>query len=74
MNISEVVRQGLCTQCGACVANFCPFPPSIANFLSKLFPTFSEALFFLVRRQNKKVNFIQVLDTRFHETPYFKGR
>lgn len=55
-------------------ANFYPFPPSIANLLSKLFPTFSEVLFFLIRHQNKKGSFIQVLDTRFYETLYFRGR
>lgn len=57
-----------------CGANFYPFSPSIANFLSKLFPTFSEVLFSLVRRQNKKGSFIQVLGTRFSGTPYFRGR
>lgn len=53
--------------------NFYPFPPPVSKFLSKLFPTLSVSLFFLIKRQNKQGNFIHVLDTRFYETPYFRG-
>ncbi len=55
-------------------SNFYPFPPSIANFLSNLFPQLSVTIFFLITRQNKKGPFIQVLDTRAYDTLYFKGK
>ena len=54
-------------------SNFYPFPSSIAQFLSKLFPTLSVSLFFLIKRQDRDGRFIQVLDTRFYETAYFRG-
>jgi SAM-dependent methyltransferase len=54
-------------------SNIYPFPPSASKLLSRLFPTFSVGLFFLIRRQIKEGNFIQVLDTRFYETPFYRG-
>lgn len=55
-------------------SNFWPFPyASICKFFSKIFPTLSISLFFLLSRENSDGEFIHVLDTRFFETPYFKG-
>ena len=54
-------------------SNFYPFPPWLAKALAFIFPSFSISLFFLCRRTNKNGNFIDVLNTRFYETNYFKG-
>lgn len=54
-------------------ANFYPFPPSVARPMARFFPGFSVCLFFLLRRTEKKGNFHQVLDTRYFETPYYRG-
>ncbi len=54
-------------------SNFYPFPPRVSKVLSRLLPTFSTALFFLIQRTDKEGNFIDVLDSRFFETPYFRG-
>ena len=54
-------------------SGFYPFPPSSSKLLSRLFPTFSVCLFFLIQRQIKEGNFIKVLDTRLYETPFFRG-
>jgi len=55
-------------------SNFWPFPYAyLCKFFSKIFPKHSVALFFLIKRENKDQNFIHVLDSRFFETPYFKG-
>lgn len=54
-------------------SNFYPFPPPLSTVLSRLFPTLSVGLFVAARRQEKRGTFIQVLDTRYYETAYFKG-
>jgi 2-polyprenyl-3-methyl-5-hydroxy-6-metoxy-1,4-benzoquinol methylase len=54
-------------------SNLYPFPPSVSKSLSRLFPTLSVVLYFLIRREDKTGNFINVLDTRSYETPYFRG-
>jgi SAM-dependent methyltransferase len=54
-------------------SNFYPFPPAISKVLSRILPTYSVSIFFLIRRQEKAGAFIRVLDTRNYETPYFKG-
>lgn len=55
-------------------SNFWPFPyATVCKFCSKIFPKQSVALFFLIKRENKNGEFIHVLDTRFFETPYFRG-
>ncbi len=54
-------------------ANFYPFPAKLSTFLCKIFPTLSISLFFSCIRTNKPGKFIEVLDTRFFETDYFRG-
>jgi len=54
-------------------ANFYPFPESVSVPLSKLFPTLSAAIFFLVERTMKDGLFIDVLRSKFVDTPYFTG-
>jgi 2-polyprenyl-3-methyl-5-hydroxy-6-metoxy-1,4-benzoquinol methylase len=54
-------------------ANFYPFQPKLAAILSKVLTTYSVSLFFLCQRTNKPGKFIDVLNTRFYETEYFKG-
>jgi len=54
-------------------SNFYPFPPPISKVLSRILPTFSVCLFFLAERQMKKGEFIHVLDSRFYETPFYRG-
>jgi SAM-dependent methyltransferase len=54
-------------------SNFYPFPPPFSTVFSRLLPTLSVGLFAAVRRQEKRGTFIQVLDTRYYETAYFRG-
>lgn len=54
-------------------SNFYPFPVKISPYISRIFPTLSISLFFLCRRTNKKGTFINVLNTRFFETAYYRG-
>ncbi len=54
-------------------ANFYPFPPAIARLKARFAPTFAVSLFLYCRRTEKEGRFIQVLDERFFETPYFRG-
>lgn len=54
-------------------ANLYPFPPSLARPLARAFPGLSVCLFFRLRRTPKEGTFLGVLDTRFFETPYFRG-
>lgn len=54
-------------------SNFYPFPPIFSIPLSKIFPKLSVCLFFLIKRQNKKGNFAEILNSRFYETPFFRG-
>lgn len=54
-------------------SNFYPFPPKISKVLCKLFPKSGVALFFYIRRTDKKGRYIEVLKDRFFETPYYRG-
>jgi len=54
-------------------ANFYPFPPALARPLARVFPGFSVCIFFRLRRTTKEGTFHQVLDTRYFETPYYRG-
>ncbi len=54
-------------------SNFYPFPPRISKILCKCFPKSGVALFFYMRRTDREGAYIEVLDNRFFETPYFKG-
>jgi SAM-dependent methyltransferase len=54
-------------------SNFYPFPPSISRFLSRLLPLMSVGLFFKTQRTSKPGVFIEVLKSRFFETPFFAG-
>ena len=54
-------------------ANVYPLPPSLARPLARAFPGVSVCLFFRLRRTPKEGTFLGVLDTRFFETPYFRG-
>lgn len=55
-------------------ANFYPFPELIAKPLSKLLPTFSVCIFFLIERTEKTGNFVNVLKRVNFATPYFTGK
>jgi ubiquinone/menaquinone biosynthesis C-methylase UbiE len=50
-------------------SNFYPFPSWVSKPLSKLLPTFSVGLFFLVEKI-KQGDFVHILDTRPYETLY----
>jgi len=56
-------------------SNFYPFPSSVSKYLSKLFPTLSVGIFFLIKRKNKNGKFFdaQRIKTRFTKTQYFSG-
>jgi SAM-dependent methyltransferase len=52
---------------------FYPFPLGLAKILSTVFPMCAVALCFAVKRTAKEGRFIEVLNSRFFETPYFRG-
>lgn len=54
-------------------SNFYPFPPRVSRFLARMFPSHAVSLFWGIRRTGKKGRFIHVLDSRFYETPYYRG-
>lgn len=54
-------------------SNFYPFPRRLSNFLSYLFPKLSVALFFLIKRTDKSGNFIEILNNKDFETPFYRG-
>jgi methionine biosynthesis protein MetW len=54
-------------------SNFYPFPAKIARLLSECFPRFSVCSYYKVKRLNKDGTFIDILNTRFYETPYYRG-
>lgn len=54
-------------------ANFYPLPGILARPAARALPSLAVSLFFLCRRTEKEGRFIEVLDTRFFETEYFKG-
>jgi len=54
-------------------SNFYPFPPSISRSLSRLMPRMSVGIFFKTQRTSKPGVFIEVLKSRFFETPFFAG-
>jgi len=54
-------------------SNIYPFPPAISKPLSRLFPTYSVGIFFLLQKTDKEGRFIDILKTHFFETPYYAG-
>ena len=53
--------------------NFYPFTKPIANFLAWLFPKAAVSIFMLTERTVKPGAFHDILNTRFFETPYYRG-
>jgi SAM-dependent methyltransferase len=54
-------------------SNFYPFPQSLARPLARLLPAFAVSLFFCCQRTGKAGRFLDVLESRFFETPYYRG-
>ena len=54
-------------------ANFYPFPPKMARWLSEHFPDAAVSTFYCVERTEKEGFFKDVLKDRFFETPYYVG-
>lgn len=54
-------------------SNFYPFPPRISRILAKMFPSYAVSIFWGIRRTEKGGCFIHTLDSRFYETPYYRG-
>jgi hypothetical protein len=54
-------------------SNFYPFPEIMARPLARLFPGLAVSLFFRCLRTQRPGRFIEVLDARFFETPFFRG-
>jgi SAM-dependent methyltransferase len=52
---------------------FYPFPAGLSKVLAALFPTFSTAIFFKLRRTEKTGTFMEVLKSRRFETDYYQG-
>lgn len=55
-------------------SNFYPFPPMLSNVLCKALPTMSVSIFIGMERTEKDGNFVNVLENRFFETPFYKGK
>jgi len=53
--------------------NFYPLPRSFARTAARLFPGLSVSLFMRCTRTPKQGRFLEVLDERFFETPFFRG-
>lgn len=54
-------------------SGFYPFPANCARFLSRIFPSFSTAVFFDIKRTSKPGTFMEVLNSRFFETNFYNG-
>ena len=54
-------------------SNFYPFPKSLARPLARLLPGFAVSLFFCCQKTGKAGRFLDVLESRFFETPYYQG-
>jgi SAM-dependent methyltransferase len=54
-------------------SNFYPLPVPFGKLMALIFPTFAVSIFLKVRRTEKTGFFIDVLRSRFFETPYFTG-
>lgn len=54
-------------------ANFYPFPGLLARPLARVLPGFSVSLFFRCRRTGGEGRFIEVLERKFFETPFYRG-
>jgi SAM-dependent methyltransferase len=55
-------------------SNFYPFPGMLARPLARVLPGLAVSLFLRCLRTERQGRFIEVLDTRFFETPFFRGR
>lgn len=55
-------------------SNFYPFPEVLARPLARALPGLAVSLFFRCLRTEQRGRFLEVLDARFFETPFFKGR
>lgn len=54
-------------------SNFYPFPRSISPALSRIMPLMSVGIFFKTQRTPKPGLFVEVLKSRFFETPFYSG-
>lgn len=54
-------------------ANFYPFPGFLARPLARVLPGLSVSLFFRCRRTGGEGRFIEILDRKFFETPFYRG-
>jgi SAM-dependent methyltransferase len=54
--------------------NFYPLPQPLAKVAARLWAGGSVSLFFRCRRTSKAGRFVEVLDQKFFETPFFKGQ
>jgi len=53
--------------------NFYPLPRSLARVAARLLPGLSVSLFMRCTRTSRQGRFVEVLDQRFFETPFFRG-
>lgn len=55
-------------------SNFYPFPRQVSRILARIFPNLAVSVFWGIRRTGKEGCFIHILDSRFYETPYYRGQ
>lgn len=54
-------------------SNFYPFPPVLSKPLAETFPTLAVGSFFLLKRTEKRGDYLEVLTQNFYQTPFFTG-
>ncbi|NLD98321.1 MAG: class I SAM-dependent methyltransferase [Fibrobacter sp.] len=54
-------------------SGFYPFPIPVACLLARMFPSLATSIFCYCKRTAKKGTFIEVLNSRFYETNYYRG-
>ena len=54
-------------------SNFYPLPRPVSQWMARTFPGLAVGSFYKLRRTNQGGSFVEALDERFFETPYYRG-
>lgn len=55
-------------------SNFYPMPPALAIPLSRMLPSLAVSNFYLLRRTERTGRYIDILETMYLETPFYRGK